>query len=101
MHVYTGYIVGKITREGRAWYTIDMVNDIADFVADTGVDGCRGTSAPMPYKEELTTNIEELSEQEHKWFRSVLGPLGRYTNVRYGIAYEVSRIAQYSSRPTK
>ena len=80
---------------------MDMVNDIADFLTDTGVDGSRNTSAPMPYKVELTQDTEELGDQEHKWFRSVLGSLGWYTNVRYDIAYEVSRIAQYLAKPTK
>ena len=80
---------------------MDMANDIADFLTDTGVDGCKNTSAPMPHKAELTNNTEEVSEQEHRWFRSVLGSLGWYTNVRYDIGYEVNRIAQYSSKPTK
>ena len=95
--VYTGYTISKVKRGGAAWYTMDMANDIADFLTDIGVDGCRNTSAPMPYKAELTDDTEEVSEQEHIWFRSVLGSLGWYTNVRYDIAYEVNRIAQYSS----
>ena len=99
--VYTGYTIGKVKKAGKVWYTMDMANDIADFLTDTGVDGCRGTTAPMPYKEELTTDKTEVSDQEHKWFRSVLGSLAWYTNVRYDIAYEVNRIAQYSSKPTK
>ena len=47
----------------------------------------------MPYKEELTTDKTGVSDQEHRWFRSVLGSLAWYTNVRYDIVYEVNRIA--------
>ena len=45
----------------------------------------------MPYKAELTEDTRGVSEQEHKWYRSMLGSLNWYTNARYDIAYEVAR----------
>ena len=99
--VFTGYAISKVKRSGQVWYTMDMVTDIEAFLAEVGVDGSRTTTAPMPYKGELTQDPEGVSEQEHKWFRSTLGSLNWYTNARYDIAYEVARIAQYSAKPTK
>ena len=99
--VFTGYTISKVNRNGQAWYTMDMITDIEAFLVDTGADGSRLTTAPMPYKAELTQDTAGVSDQEHKWFRSVLGSLNWYTNVRYDIAYEVARIAQYSAKPTK
>ena len=99
--VYTGYTVGKVIKDGQIWYTMDMTSDIAEFMVDTGMEGSRPITAPMPYKDELTKDRNGVSDQEHKWFRSVLGSLQWYTQARYDIAYEVSRIAQYCAKPTQ
>ena len=88
--VFTGYAISKVKRNGQVWYTMDMVTDIEAFLAEVGVDGSRTTTAPMPYKGELTQDKEGVSEQEQ--FRSTLGSLNWYTNARYDI--EVARIAQ-------
>ena len=98
---YTGYTIGKVTKNGKPWYTMDMCNDIAAFLSDTEQDGSRPVAAPMPYMAELTKDKGAATEQEHKWYRSILGSLQWYTGVRYDIAYEVSRLAQMSAAPTK
>ena len=30
---YTGYTISKVLRRGKVWYTMDMANDIAAFLA--------------------------------------------------------------------
>ena len=78
---------------GKPWYTMDMAADIATFMVEVGIEGSRKVTAPVPYKDELTSDLNFVSEQAHTWFRSVMGSLQWYTQSRYDIAYEVSRIA--------
>ena len=52
---------------------MDMTEDITAFMMDMGMEGSRKITAPMPYKGELTSDLNGVSEQEHKWFRSVMG----------------------------
>ena len=54
---------------------MDMITDIEAFLADAGVDTSRRTTAPMPYKAELTEDTRGVSEQEHKWYRFMLRSL--------------------------
>ena len=61
--------------DGKAWYTMDMISHIEAFLAEAGVDTSRRTTAPMPYKGELTADKSGVSEQEHRWYRSMLGSL--------------------------
>ena len=72
---------------------MDMTADLTDFMIEAGLDGCRPVTAPMPYKGELTGDKNGVSDQEHRWFRSMMGSLQWYTQARYDIAYEVSRVA--------
>ena len=99
--VYTGYTIGKVLRGDTQWYTMDMASDITAFMVDVNMNGSRKVTAPMPYKHELTSDLNGVSEQEHKWFRSVMGSLQWYAQSRYDISYEVSRIAQYCAKPTQ
>ena len=32
---YTGYTISKMMKEGKVWYAMDMVNDIAAFLSET------------------------------------------------------------------
>ena len=98
---YTGYTIGKVSKGGKPWYTMDMINDIAAFLTDQQQDGSRPVSAPMPYMAELTKDKGAVTDKEHTWYRSVLGSLQWYTGVRYDIAYEVSRLAQMTAAPTQ
>ena len=99
--VYTGYTIGKEVRDGKPWYTMDMTADLTEFMIESAMDGSRPVTAPMPYKGELTADRNGVSDQEHRWFRSMMGSLQWYTQARYDIAYEVSRIAQYCAKPTQ
>ena len=51
---------------------MDMAAAITEFMVDVGMNGSRKVTAPMPYKHELTSDLNGVSEQEHKWFRSVM-----------------------------
>ena len=73
--VYTGYTIGKVLRGDTQWYTMDMASDITAFMVDVNMNGSRKVTAPMPYKHELTSDLNGVSEQEHKWFRLVMGSL--------------------------
>ena len=46
-------------------------------------------------------DLTPLSNQEHKQYRALVGSLTWYTTTRYDIAYEVNRLAQKLSEPTK
>ena len=73
--VYTRYTIGKVLRSGKPWYTIDMAADITAFMVEVGMEGSIKATAPMPYKGELTSDLNGVSDQEHKWFRSVMRSL--------------------------
>ena len=98
---YIGMQVGKQRKGSQVWYTLDMEADIADFLEDAGMSGSRLTTAPMPYKEEILSDTSPVSEQEHKKYMSQVGSLQWYANIRYDIAYEVTRLAQFLSKPTR
>ena len=98
---YIGMTVGKEKLEGKVWYTLDMQADIVDFLTEAGMSGCRATTAPMPYKDEILTDTIPVSEQEHKQYMSQVGSLQWYAGIRYDIAFEVTRLAQYLAKPTK
>ena len=72
---YTGYTIGKVFRLGKPWHTMDMATHIATFMVEVGMEGSRKLTAPMPYKGELTSDQNGVNEQEHKWFRTVMGSL--------------------------
>jgi len=97
----TGMTVSKKEKAGKAWYTLDMEADIADFLDGAGMAGSRLTTAPMPYKEEILSDTTPVSEQEHKLYMSQVGSLQWYAGIRYDIAYEVTRLAQFLSKPTR
>jgi hypothetical protein len=55
----------------------------------------------MPYHHELLSDDAPLTAGEHKGYRSILGSLSWFTTIRYDIAYEVNRLAQYLVNPTR
>ena len=73
--VYTGCTTGKVFHLGKPWYTMDIAADMAAFMVEVGTGGSRKVPTPMPYKGELTSDLNGVCEQEHKWFRSVMGSL--------------------------
>ena len=55
----------------------------------------------MPNKHEISSNPAPVSEQGHKMYRSLVGPLTCVCGARHGIAYGATRLAQGSATPTK
>ena len=49
-------------------------------------------TAPMPDRDELTSDPTPVTPKQHKWVRRVVGALGYYANTtRFDISYEVNR----------
>ena len=83
-------------------YHMDQSSDIRDFLEQYHIMWqVRPVTAPMPTKAELYSDLTPLSHQEHKQYRALVGSLTWFTTTRYDIAYEVNRLAQKLSAPTK
>ena len=78
--------IGKITKDGMPHYTVDMVDDLEEFLDDWGMLECKPVLAPMPDKYEITRNMEPVSEQQHRDYRSQVGSLAWYANTNEGPA---------------
>ena len=81
--------------------SMSMEHDIRVFLEDYGMTQVKDVTAPMPTKEEILSDDTGVSEQEHKEYRAKVGSLSWFVTCRDDIAYEVSRLAQYLSAPTK
>ena len=81
--------------------TLDQQVDLESYLADLGVKGTKTVANPMPDKYALYKLPELLNATESSKYRSIVGALGFYvTALRYDIAYPLSRLAQFSCRPT-
>ena len=88
-------------KEGIRWYSIDQSEDIAQLLVDEDVTGTVPVTAPMPDRDELTSDPTPVTPKQHKWVRRVVGALSYYANTtRFDISYEVNRVAQYLQTPT-
>ena len=86
---------------GIRWYSIDQSEDIAQLLVDEEVTGTVPVTAPMPDRDELTSDPTPVTPKQHKWVRRVVGALSYYANTtRFDISYEVNRVAQYLQAPT-
>ena len=99
--VYTGITINKVNKDGKVWYTLDQTSDVIDFLHEYGMDSARYTSAPMPNKDEIYSDVTPLSQQEHSIYRSIIGSLVWFTLTRWDIAHDVNRLSQWLSAPTK
>ena len=87
--------------DGIRWYSIDQSEDIAQLLVDEEVTGTVPVTAPMPDRDELTSDPTPVTPKQHKWVRRVVGALSYYANTtRFDISYEVNRVAQYLQAPT-
>ena len=94
--------IGKEIVNNTVYYTISQAADILQFLTDEGMGTVTPASAPMPDRNELTSNRAGVTKAEHKWIRSCVGSLQYFaTHTRYDIAYEVNRVAQTIAEPTK
>ena len=88
-------------KDGIRWYSIDQSEDIAQLLVDEDVTGTVPVTAPMPDRDELTSDPTPVTPKQHKWVRRVVGALSYYaTTTRFDISYEVNRVAQYLQAPT-
>ena len=44
---FTGYTISKVTKQGKAWYTMDMIADIEAFFAEAGGYVTPSVSVPV------------------------------------------------------
>ena len=90
------------TQGKQQWYYIDQEEHISQFLVDTNCMDMNPVSAPMPERNELTSDNTPVTKKEHGWVQSIIGSLNYYaTHTRYDIAYAVNRVAQYLQAPTK
>ena len=83
-------------------HSISQEADIRAWLIEQDVWGCRTVQAPMPDKEELLGDARAVTEQEHKWYRSVIGMMCYYAvQTRWDISFEVNRAAQFLESPTQ
>ena len=94
--------IGKEIVNNTVYYTISQAANILQFLTDEGMGTVTPASAPMPDRNELTSNRAGVTKAEHKWIRSCVGSLQYFaTHTRYDIAYELNRVAQTIAEPTK
>ena len=79
--------VGKEMIINTVYYTISQAADILQFLTDEGMVTVIPVSAPMPDRNELTSNNAGVTKAEHKWIRSCVGSLQYFaTHTRHDIA---------------
>jgi len=59
-------------------------------------------SSPMPDKEHVLKHPEVLSDDDRKWYKSLVGQMGWFAiSLRWDIAHAVSRLQQFAANPTQ
>ena len=99
--VFIGMQVSCRDGEGGRLYTIDQ-NSILDSCFDEwGESYCPAVQCPMPCTRVLYSDSTTVSEERAARYRSVVGALNYFAvTTRYDIALAVSKLSQFSSRPT-
>ena len=92
----------SLTRQGKdSFISVDQSSDLQRYLDKIDFHTCRSVDNPMSNKWKSMENPTPLTGEEAGWYRAVVGSLNFYAcATRYDIAYAVSRLAQFSSRPT-
>jgi len=87
---------------GISYVTIDQQVDLERYLEDIGLKNTKKVRNPMPKNYAIYTHPKVLDSERAHRYRSIVGALNFYAcALRYDIAYPVSRLSQFSCRPTE
>ena len=99
---YCGLDLSLMLVNGISYVTIDQQVDLERYLEDIGVKNTKKVRNPMPKNYAIYTHPKVLDSDRAHRYRSVVGALNFYAcALRYDIAYPVSRLSQFSCRPTE
>ena len=98
---YVGFQVRQEVRSGTQYISIDQDEDISRYLTEIEVGACAKVYNPMPDRWEIAKHPNPLTDEDASRYRATVGSLNYYAcGTRYDISYPLSRLAQYSARPT-
>ena len=98
---YVGIDVSMFESQGVKYIQADQDVDVTNYLDEIGVKASKAVDNPMPNKYSIYNNPTRLNDEDSTWYRSVVGALNYYAcTTRYDISYPVSRLSQFSARPT-
>ena len=98
---YVGFDIRTWHKNDRVYISIDQRVDLENYLSSIEYSDGHVVSNPMSDRHVLTSEPELLNEERASRYRSVVGTLNYYAcALRYDIAYPVSRLSQYSNKPT-
>jgi hypothetical protein len=99
---YCGLDLSLMLVNGISYVTIDQQVDLERYLEDIGVKNTKKVRNPMPKNYAIYTHPKVLDSERAHRYRSIVGALNFYAcALRYDIAYPVSRLSQFSCRPTE
>jgi len=100
--VFCGKKISMEKKKNKKWYSIDMTDDMKQWLKDMGVMGMRPVQTPMKDRQELYSDMRLLSEEEATAVRSKMGSLQYYCKEwRWDCAAAVNIVAQTVKEPTE
>ena len=98
---YVGFDISMITRGGKKFISVDQDDDMRQFLAGMDISAVGKVDNPMVDRHYALKDDTPLVGDDITWYRSVIGALNYYScATRYDISYAVSRLSQFSNRPT-
>ena len=99
---YVGLGVSIEEYAGKRYITVDQGQDLRRYLDALDLPHTGMVSNPMSNKWVPDMQSPPLSVERAQWYRAVIGSLNFYAcATRYDISFAVSRLAQFSAKPTE
>ena len=100
--VYCGFNIEMSRQDGVKWYSMDMAEDLKEYLESINMFAVRPVTTPMYDRKELHSDEIPLTEEQKTEYQSKQGNLAYYADAyRYDISCETSLTAQFSQNPTR
>ena len=98
---YMGMDITLETKDAKQYIAIDQDEDIDRFINEIDMPSIYKVNNPMVDRHYALRDNTPIQDDMITWYRSVIGILNYYAcTTRYDISYAVSRLSQFSNRPT-
>jgi len=98
---YIGMDITLETKDAKQYIAIDQDEDIDRFISEIDMPSIYKVNNPMVDRHYALRDNTPIQDDMITWYRSVIGILNYYAcTTRYDISYAVSRLSQFSNRPT-
>jgi hypothetical protein len=100
--VHLGYRITEERVDNKVYRYLDQAEDVKRFINENELLLNERVGCPMPDKDHISKDKNSLNEEDHKWFKSLVGQMGWFAiSLRWDIAHSVNRIQQFSANPTE